>query len=227
MVYNLGGVVQSQEREKGPDHIGGIYYVRVTVRMFAPYCSIAAMCPKRRQGWRLTATAFDYRSAQTPKAILPRGCMLGPRFEESFFGDLARIIPSDADLPCPLHIRARVDWWPDRFAASRLGGGDVYQMISLRPPDGECSWFEIDYDDTVSDEADRQRFALAFTHPPAVPARPNKTDVPPPPQTDSNKADTPPPSQTQESSSWSSVVESDRWSQSNDWWNGYGHANDW
>ena len=209
---------------EGPN---GIYYVRLSARLFAPFFSVTVYQPSRRGAWRLRTEPFDYRNAQHSGALIPRD---GEWFSRSWInleGDLSLACPtSDPDLPTLITARARLSWWPAHATFTWLDGGEGFQKLSARPPEEKRSeWISVEYDDTVFDQDTRDRFPRAFTTPTPCPPKPVETPV----QAPSDKSD-PPITVTEgkgkevERSHSSNDTESDY---TNDWWNegGWWHDN--
>ena len=209
---------------EGPN---GIYYMRMSARLFAPFFSVTVYQPARRGAWRLRTPPFDYRNAQHSGALIPRDGEWYTRSWINLEGDLSLACPtSDPDLPTLITARARLSWWPAHATVTWLDGGEGFQKLSARPPEEKRSeWISVEYDDTVFDQDTRDRFPRAFTAPTPCPSKPlgtanqappNKSD---PPITDEGK-----PGKEVERSHSSEDTESEY---SNDWWEGSWWHGDW
>ena len=243
-MYKFQGLLENKSRWadlEGPD---GIYFVKISARMFAPFFAVTVYQPRRRGAWRLVTEPFDYRAAQHSGALEPRDGPWYSRSEVTLHGDMALTCPeSDPDLPTTITVIMRISWWPVHVAATWLDGGEGFQKLSARPKENTpCDWRLITYDDSVFTDEDRRRFPAAFVDsipcpPPPGPSAPDPTSAAQPekepsasPHPDSGKQ-----SQSEDSHT-SNHGESDY---SDDWWNDSGdhwwdkghwsakHWNDW
>ena len=221
-------------RSPGTDLEGpnGIYYMRMSARLLAPFFSVTVYQPARRGAWRLRTPPFDYRNAQHSGALMPRDGEWYSRSWINLEGDLSLMCPtSDPDLPTLITARSRLSWWPVHATVTWLGGGEGFQKLPARPPEEKrIEWISAEYDDAVFDQDTRNRFPRAFTAPTPRPPKPlgTATQAPPdksdPPITDKGKQ-----GKEGERSHSSADTESEY---SNDWregswWHGDWYPQDW
>ena len=103
-LYKYSGIMENSHRDYAPEDTGGLFFVKLSARMFCPLFSRTVYCPSRRGAWRLQTEPFDYRAAQHSGALVPRS---GPWFSRSWVnlvGDLALLSPAppDTDIPDPI-----------------------------------------------------------------------------------------------------------------------------
>ena len=128
--------MENASQNVGVGGVGGIYFVRISARMFAPVLSFAAISPTRKAAGRLIAEFFDYRAAQNSGALKPREGEWESRPSVGLSGDLELTRPpSAAELPDTIFERAKLSWWPALVTFIWGDGGLAYQMLSARPPD--------------------------------------------------------------------------------------------
>ena len=231
-LYKYAGLMENSHRDYDPEALDGIFFVKLSARMFSPKFSCTVYSPSRRGAWRLQTEPFDYRAAQHSGALVPRGGEWYSRSWTNLFGDLALIcpVPPDTDLPNPISCHARLSWWPAHATFTWLDGGHGFQKISARPEEDTASeWISVPYDDTVFTAEMRNRYPGAFTAPVPVPLRPSE----PAPGTEPSVAtqvDNPPITVTAvkstepENSPSSEVTESDY---DYAWWNHGWYGHDW
>ena len=226
-MYKFAGLLENTSRGADLEGLDGIFYTRLSARLFAPFFSVTVFQPNRRQAWRLRTEPFDYRNAQHSGALVPRDGEWYTRSAVSLEGDMELVCPtSDTDLPSLISVRAKLSWWPAHATFTWLDGGSGFQKLSARPPE-ECKseWISVAYDDTVFTDEDRKRFPRAFlTQPIPAPPRPDPTPA-------ANAPTAPIPvtevknEQSEHSHSGSSQdTESDYYG---GWWNKYWHDNNW
>ena len=146
--------------------------MKLVTRPYAPTIVVALSCPRTKQAWALSNDCFDYRSAANSGALETRDGQWYSRCETSFTGDLSLRCPLDADLPPLLHVNMRVSWYPAHCAITWLDGGQTFQKLSHRAPEGEPSrWELIAYNDDVFTVDHRNLYPEAFVIVP-VPVRP-------------------------------------------------------
>ena len=170
--------MENSHRDHNPESLDGLFFVKLSARMFSPLFSCTVYSPSRRGAWRLQTEPFDYRAAQHSGALVPRGGEWYSRSWVNLFGDLSLICPAppDTDLPDPISCHARLSWWPAHATFTWLDGGRGFQKLSARPDEDSASeWISVPYDESVFTDEIRARFPGAFTDPIPVPSRPTDT----------------------------------------------------
>ena len=163
MVYKYAGVMENMERGADLEGPGGIYYVRVSARLFAPFFSATVFRPKRRGAWRIRTEPFDCRCAQYSYAPQTRDGDWYSRSEASLSGSIELVCPvSDTDSPNPIRAKIRISRRPAHVAIKWLDGGDSRRKLSARTPEGACEWYSVVYDVSVFDTDIRARYWRAF-----------------------------------------------------------------
>ena len=235
-LYKFSGLVTNQSPVTDLEGPNGIWYMRLSTRMFAPFLCVTVYQPHRRAAWRLKTEPFDYRHAQHSGALIPTGGEWYSRSWVALEGDLELICPDgDPDMPRLISARIKISWWPAHVTLTWLDGGSGFQKLSARPQENDPStWITVPYDDTVFTDQMRRDFPRAFlTQPEPCPPRPSDTA----PKTDTEPPKTPPipvtveTSQKKEDSHSSAGTESDydnEWSENGGgWWHCDWYSSHW
>ena len=140
-MYKFRGQLGKKSRLADLEGPGGIYFVKISARMFAPFFAVTVYRPRRRGARRLVAEPFDYRAAQHSGVLEPRDSPWYSRSEVTLRRDTALTSPdSDPDLPATIAVIMRISWWPVHVAATWLDGGEGFQKLSARPKENAFTY---------------------------------------------------------------------------------------